>query len=215
MKTELIRWLLVGAVVTIGLQADQAAADEKGPYLSVDVGYARNSDVMIKEYGSNNPMLDLDLDSGPRFSVGAGYRLCRWFGVGIESGLMEVDWELSDNNETGGLLQVPIMANMEFRLPNKTSFKPYAGFSVGGALERIEFDRITDRENSDVDWVFVWQAYAGIRYQVFDKLSVGVAYKYLRTGNANWNAIDLGTSSDFRLGSMKSHTISASAIFEF
>lgn len=215
MKTAFLSKMVLTATVMFGLRVDKVGADEKGPYLTMDVGYARSSDVTIEEYGSNNPMLDLKLDPAPRFSLGAGYRPCRWLGFGLETSVLDTDWELSDNSETGSLLQVPIMFNVEFRLPNKTLFKPYAGVSAGGGYERIEFDRITDGDNADADWAFVWQAYGGMRFQVSEKFSLGVVYKYLQTGNTTWNAIDLGTSSDFRLGTMRSHSISATALFEF
>ena len=112
----------------------------------------------------------------------------------------------------------PLMANVEFQIPNRSPIVPFLGGGPGVSITAIAFDDdnlnggdFVDGSSSDA--VFVWQAYAGLRYKINDRISVGAIYKYFAAGATSWDV--RRNSSDIRFGRTHTHAISASFSMDF
>ena len=212
MKTNL---LSISTMCGLALLPLATFADEvSGMYYSVDVGGTIVEDVRLKEFPGATPGGKVELDPGARLSFGIGYRFNEWLSMGGETGF-------SGNKLSGAeatLSQAPLLANVEFRMPNNSPLVPFIGGGPGVSISvlTIDDDQLRDGtrvDGSDGDAVFAWQAYGGVRYKITDMMSVGLLYKYL---SVNSSTLDVRRSSqNIRFGEVHMHTFSASFSVEF
>ncbi len=121
---------------------------------------------------------DAELDTGFRLGLIAGYNLNEWVALEFESGFMYNGIKDSDDAWLGS---VPLMANVVFRFENETKLVPYIGGGGGGALTMFN-----DSYDSDSDFVYAWQAKAGVAYNLNDNVSVELVYKLFATGDQEY-----------------------------
>jgi opacity protein-like surface antigen len=152
--------------------------------------------------------------SGEDFKMGAGfqmdmaisYHVTPWLAVGPELG-MTFNWvdslgPVSYENVT--LFQMPIMATVTLQYP-KGRLQPFIGGGVGGVASFLTFGNdyyyyyyYDEPDGSGADFVFGFEAYAGLRYEVGHNWSIGVVYRYLQTDPQSWN-VDFHNGGDLHV----------------
>ena len=195
-------------------QPECLAGEERGFYAGADVGGTTAESTSLKEFPDAPSGGNVEFNAGARLSLNGGYRFNNWFSLGAEMGYMFNTVKGADI----ALAQSPLLANVEFRMPNKSRFEPFIGGGPGFSLTVISLDDDGLNGGSDVDGsagdtVFAWQAYGGVRYKINPTMSVGVVYKYFEADAANWDVG--GTSQDIRFGRATVHTFSGSFQWNF
>lgn len=208
--------VLVGATAALftSLSPANAVAQEHGIYFNADAGLALTEDSELREAPDAVTGGDIEFDPGVRFSFGGGYRFTEWFSAGGELGIIANDMKGADAIVT----QVPFLANLELRLPNKSPLVPFIGGGPGFSISGISIDDDNLGGGSRVDGsasdaVFAWQIYGGVRYKLSDNMSLGAAYKYFDAGSPTWEVER--TSDDIRLGKLRTHSFVASFSMSF
>jgi opacity protein-like surface antigen len=215
MKVQPHSITLLTACAALALVPARATAGENsGGYVHADLGVALAKSTTLREFPDAVPGGKIKFDPGGRLSLGGGYRFNDWLSAGGETGYL---FNLVEDADIA-VAQVPILGNVEFRLPNKTPLVPFIGGGPGVSISVITLDneRLNDGSRVDgsaSDAVFAWQAYGGVRYKINDSISVGVVYKYFEAGAATWEVRN--TSDDIRFGKARVHAISAAFSMSF
>ncbi len=200
-------------------------AQETGFYLKADLGGNVTEDVKVEEFfGVNVSGVKLELDPGIRGGVGAGYQFVDWFAAEAELGFMINEIK---SVKGGGyvhdstLSSVPFLVNAKFQLPLKRCpVTPYAGVGVGFSEQIFDVDELaignTIMYGSDAAAVFAWQAFAGLRFAINERMGLGVEYRYFEADSASWDAEVFHTASNaFELGRARTHAVSLAFDFHF
>lgn len=213
------------AVCVWCVSAPNANAQGSGFYVKGDVGGNFTSDVTVKEF-FGVPLLGtkLELDPGIRAGIAGGYQVTDWFAAEAELGFM-----INEISSVGGagyvhdatLSNVPFLVNAKFQYPMKRCpVTPYAG--VGAGFSESIFDADALRigtvvlSGSDATTVFAWQAFAGMRYEINERMGLAVEYRYFEADSASWDADTFHTVSDtFALGRTHTHNVSLAFDFRF
>lgn len=195
-------------------------------YVGADAGGVLTLDTRVKEFlGPVAPDTKVKLDPGVRVGFVAGYHLTDWFSLEGETGVMannidSITGANIDGNAT--LANVPFLLNARFQLPHgRCPVTPYFGGGAGGSATILSFEHHIDfngnrLSGSDSDVVFAYQAFAGLRYAINDRMGIGVEYHYFATTGASWSADTFGTSSDrLAFAGVQSHAITAAFDFHF
>lgn len=136
---------------------------------------------------------------GIRFDLEPGYNVTDWFRVGLESSFiynqihsLSLDNEVLYNGSTsmgnGGLYQIPILANVTFTIPTDGPIRGYVGGGTGAAWNILQTSvGGGSNEYTSYQWNFVWEATAGLTYNVAPGLDLDIAYKLLSAPNPNFN----------------------------
>ena len=136
---------------------------------------------------------------GIRFDLEPGYNVTDWFRVGLESSFiynqihsLSLDNDVLYNGSTsmgnGGLYQIPILANVTFTIPTDGPIRGYVGGGTGAAWNILQTSvGGGTNEYTSYQWNFVWEATAGLTYNVAPALDLDIAYKLLSTPNPNLN----------------------------
>jgi opacity protein-like surface antigen len=203
-----------------------AHAQHSGPYVKVEIGPTITEDNEIKEFLGIPPGTKIEFDPGFRFAIGGGYNFSDVVAIGGETGISynyidHIDGPISEGDSVIG--NVPIMANITFKLPNRTGLVPYVGAGAGVSFAFIDADIVNNDpgnqfflDGSDSDAVFAWQAYGGLKYHINDQMAVGVGYKYFQAESPHWRAEDIfGADEELRIGKIKTHAIVFSFTFKF
>jgi opacity protein-like surface antigen len=199
-------------------QPGQAGRLEPRPYVRGDVGLAITDDMDTKFFPGAGSV-SLDLDPGMRFSVAGGALFGGFFGLEAETGFIfnDIDNIRGFTDVDGWVSQVPFLVNAFFQYKNKTGFTPFGGAGVGGAWVGLFLDDATSPtvrlDGEDADFVFAWQAFAGVKFELNDNLSVGLIYKYLWTDDGHWDVEDTG--QDIHFDGTHTHSFSAVVNYSF
>jgi opacity protein-like surface antigen len=210
MKTQIISGslglLLAGAV----------SAEERpmGPYFGADFGVALTQDTKLREFPGASGGGKVEFDPGVRLSLSGGWRVTPWFRGGGEFGFISHTIDGAD----AAVTHMPLLANVEFQLPNRTRLLPFIGGGPGVAFSVLDIDDdflgdgdFVDGSTSDA--VFAWQVYAGLRFRINESMSVGVVYKYFEADGSDWDVEN--SSSEISFGRIRSHAINASFSMSF
>ncbi len=201
MKTTLIKTtllLLAGTAlwrVPAAFSAEPAADLAGRFYLTAHGGVAWLENVGFRnDTGSGT----FRFDPGARLDVAGGYLLTPSLGVEVETGLTVnhvrgFSGGFFDENSVY-LLQIPILANVQWRIPTHSRLKPFIGAGIGGVYSRLENWSILSDESTGDDFTFGFQGVAGLRYQINPGTELGVAYKFLGTTDHRLEHMD-GTRS--------------------
>lgn len=170
----------------IALQAQDAGSST---YLRIDAGasFIDNFEVTnprIGRYGDHFSSAFVKMLPGARLDISGGYMFSKDLAVELESGVLinDVDYIIAPSSQyniflwtrDAELYQVPVLANVIYKLPLDSKFKPYVGVGAGGIFEIIS----SDFADTD-DFTFAVQALAGIDYDLSDSASIGIGYKFL------------------------------------
>jgi opacity protein-like surface antigen len=211
-----------GAVGTMLLLPSAISAQEQGFYVKGDLGAAMTEDVKIKNFlGIQNPG-KIELDTGIRFDFGGGYNFNRWLAAEFETGII---YNSIANQGDSSLSSIPLMVNAVVNIPISKQFVPFIGVGGGGVVSVFSGDDFsvepgTYVHGSDSDLVAAWQGFAGFRYNINEKLSVNLSYKYLATADPSWDAQDdyyyyHGPSLPIEFEGSKTHAVVLGVDFKF
>jgi len=209
---------LTGALVVLSSLSltRPAVAEEQnpGPYVGADLGLALTSDARLKSFPGTGARPDVEFDPGIRLSLGGGWRFSDWIRAGGEFGVISHSIDGAD----ASFAHFPLLANVEFQIPNSSPLVPFFGGGPGVSVSTISFDDDNlaggdDVDGSAADATFVWQAYAGVRYKLNDSMSIGAVYRYFEAGETRFDVER--TSTDIRLGRTRTHSFSASFSMDF
>jgi opacity protein-like surface antigen len=165
---------------------------------------------------------EMDLDAGFQFNVALGYQFSPWFRLEGELGFSYNNinsvgnWTYPDS----GLSQFTMMANVVFELP-MNGVVPYAGVGAGGVLSTVSFGEYyyyyySSTSGYGNDFVPAAQVFAGLRFQLNDSSSLGVAYHCTVTDDLKWK-VQWWSGNDFYIGvdSIVTHSICLSWTVNF
>lgn len=203
-----------------------ARAGESRPYLTLEAGPTFAEDVTLHDFVGVSSGNRVEFDPGFRFGVGGGYSFNDIVAIGGETGVSYNSFDRISGNFFGegdsGVGNMPLLANIVFKLPNKTGLVPFVGGGAGVSFTFFSADELvfdptpaagdeTIVDGSDSDAVFAWQLFGGLKFRLDERMSLGVAYKYLRTEAPVWEADEdtfpSGLSNEIRLSGMATHSV--------
>lgn len=209
-------------------------AGEPGPYFKGEIGPTMTEDVTLRDFlglGGGK----IEFDPGMRMAVGGGYSFSDFVAVGGETGFTFNYIDNISGNFVGegdsSIGQVPLLANVVFKFPNPSRVVPFIGAGAGVSFPFFHADDIvfdptpgspgsgdeTIVDGSESDAVFAWQAFAGLKYQINDNMSVGLSYKYLHAESPDWEAEDVftGLDSEIAISDLRTHAVTFVFTFRF
>ena len=175
--------------------------------------------------GPSNPIIQKEIafSTGYRQDIDAGVWLTDWFGLAIETGFA---LNAIRGNTQGMTVSsstywsVPIMAQLCFQYPNDSGFLPYINLGFGGGWNYFKIGSInytgnnftTTLSGSGNDMNNAYQIAAGVRYRLYEQLSLTLAYKFYGTSQPT---VDMGDDQQVTFGSPVTNTIELGGNFSF
>jgi hypothetical protein len=174
--------------VTVGFLLETAYAQKsEGPYLNVEAGAAFVQDVSGSFDGVAG---SARFDPGFRLSLCPGltlYRNKRYeAAVQFETGFIYNSWNSVEVQGTrfstsGGLWQVPFLADIVYGFDLSSKFKAYVGAGGGGLYNSTTLDSLegiaVNASSSETDWAA--QGLARLNYKLSERSELGLSYKFL------------------------------------
>lgn len=182
---------------------------------------------IVNVVGTNGPsnsiiQKEIAFSTGYRQDVDAGVWLTDWFGLAIETGFALNAIRGNTQGMTvssSNYWSVPIMAQLCFQYPNDSGFLPYINFGFGGGWNYFKIGSInytgqnfTTLSGSGNDMNNAYQIAAGVRYRLYDQLSLTLAYKFYGTSQPT---VDMGDNQQVTFGSPVTNTIEIGGNFAF
>ena len=224
MKSELNRAILL----TVGLitMATTTATAEKGRgYVGGDVGAVITTDTDLEEFFGEPlaPNSQLSFDPGFRLGVRGGYGVTDWFDAEVETGFMVngIDSATGASEADASLTQIPLLINARFHCPAFHGVSPYFGGGLGMSTTVLWADDLfignTILEGSTAGITFAYQAFAGLRFDINEQMSLSLEYHYFATTGTEMDVeVAVGTFSDeLEIGSTASHTATIGFYYRF
>jgi opacity protein-like surface antigen len=185
-----------------------------GWYFRADIGFSNQrvgSLYNILYEGTDVTNVFKDFSAAPFGGFGIGYQVNNWFRLDITGeyrGKSNFDGLDTYTYDDGGPIVTRVddydgnksewtfLANAYFDIWDFHGFKPFIGVGLGTSYNIIS--DFTDVDPTDGDtfdpsyayakdtgtWNFAWAVYAGIGYQVTERLTIEAAYRYLDLGKA-------------------------------
>lgn len=224
MKTTIRSLALVGGC-GLSLLAFPQTGRSQGFYLNANAGVALAQDVDLDRFIVSTPGAKLKLDPGPQFSVAGGYHFNSWLAVQAETGFMvnRVDnlnndgddyYDFDDDDyddDDSYLSHMPLLIDVVVRYDRPDcKWVPYAGVGAGGDVSVLSLDHVRAPDGSTVDgtsseFVFAWQAFAGLRYKFHRNMSIGGGYKFYSANGATWDVDN--TAGEIKTGTAQVHSL--------
>jgi len=164
-----------------------------GPYFRLGAGPSIFQDGTLRQFGGPvNTRVSYDV--GVAVDGSFGYAFDKFFSVDFESGYIEAQIRNVPGFFAHGttVANVPLLVNGTLSLPiPHTCIVPYIGGGAGGAVSIFDGHDFNDGvefvEGEESDAVFVYQAFAGVRFRLDPNVSVGLGYKYFATANTTYS----------------------------
>lgn len=192
------------------------AAQNQGFYLNADLGAALADNVSVNQFLVPTPGAKFELDTGIRLGVAGGYNFNEYVGLELETGYIynSVKGLVGGGpNIDASLAHVPFIFNVVFRCDRTNSnWVPYFGAGAGGDASVINLDNTVTPvpgvtiDGSDVNMVFAWQAFAGVRYKIAPNMSIGAGYKYYQADGGSWD-VQYNGNSAIQFGQARVHSV--------
>lgn len=208
MKSKVVYLTASAAALLITTASLHAANEPDSFYIKVDAGASFQQDLALNLGG---PSVDASFNPGVRTAINLGYNVSKSFAVEFETGSI---WNSFD--KIGGvsvpsevdlnLYQFPVLAKGILKLPLENGLTPYIGGGAGGILGRLD-ESEGGFDDSDTDFVFAYQAEAGLKYAINENIEVGIGYKF--TGTTGYHFFDVRTDDSFN------HSVLASFVWNF
>jgi opacity protein-like surface antigen len=231
MKMNFYQRLLGGAALAAVFVTNAAAGEANRFYFKGDLGVALTEDVKLREFfGAGLPAnSEIELDPGVRFGIKGGYEVTDWFATEIETGVTanRVDSISTGTGDSAGITQVPLLLNVRFQCPACKQVSPYFGGGAGFASTIFWGDGLTVGTPGNQVYfdggvagiAFAYQAFAGVRFSITERMSVNLEYHFFGTGPTkledNDTTIGAPTSQEMRLGRTTTHAITAAFQYSF
>lgn len=228
-----ILFLVAGSLAGLGLSdaAAQVHASANRFYLTTDFGASFIEDINLRSFtlgtaGGPPASGDVVMHPGLRFDASAGYE----FGtkgpgsvsVELASGVVfnrfdRLELTGGKVSVSGDLYQIPIFGNVigSYKLAN--GITPYLGGGGGAIVGYASIDSLSTAagalavNDSDTDITPAVQAFAGVRFDITDTTSIGLAYKFLKTFEPDWTIAGAGV----QLGDIHTHAVSITLLYRF
>jgi opacity protein-like surface antigen len=196
-----------------------------GFYVKTDLGGTLVQDTDLTEFfGPVAPGTKVKFDPGFRAGFTGGYQVTPWFAGEAEIGFMQNQIDFitgADRVHDTWFSNVPFLANAKFQFPNPSPLTPYIGAGVGFTESILSVDQISlggTSLNGDLyDTEFAYQAFAGLRYRLNERMGLSVEYRYFAAEAPSWRAdFTSGTATDtMRFGHTRTHIFSLAFDFRF
>ena len=175
-------------------------------------------------FGTRNIALKARFEPGERAGLACGYQITDWFAAEGEIGAVVNEVE-GVGFRDGTFASVPFLFNVKLQYPNHTHWTPYIGAGLGVSAAILDADTIiasntfTDFQRvhtSGADAVFAYQAFAGLRYRLNERMGLSVEYRYLATEAPEWDLeIGGGPHATLSLGRIETHAFSLAFDYRF
>lgn len=174
--------------------------------------------------GPSNSIIQKEVaySTGYRQDIDAGVWLTDWFGMSIETGfaLNAMRGNTQGMTVTSSTYwSVPLLAQLCFQYPNDSGFLPYINLGFGGGWNYFKIGSInyngpnfTKLSGSGNDMNNAYQIAAGVRYRLYEQLSLTLAYKFYGTSQPT---VDMGDDQQVTFGSPVTNTIEIGGSFSF
>jgi opacity protein-like surface antigen len=210
----LVLTLLGGAFVNIARGQDR---DITYGWYELGVGFVESASLVNfgTEPIANN---QVEFNPGFRFGIGFGGELTDWLAAELQSGFHynSIDTISGATSSSGNLYQVPIMANVIFKLPNKSRFVPRAGAGVGTYWEVLDASNLTlgstTLSGTENTWTFGYQAFAGVAYFFREDMSLGLNYHYGVADGPSWST---GSGGNVKFDRVANHSVAIALSYDF
>jgi len=166
-------------------------------YVSGDIGPSFMQDVDVNDFLAPVSGVEMEFDVGMQLSAGGGFFFTDWLALEGQTGfatsyLDEIKGMGFVDVGHSSLTQVPFLMNVVFQYPNRSGLVPYGGVGGGVSISVFDADEITDYatyyvDGADSDAVGAFQAFGGLRYELNPQLELGLVYRYLQTGDSEWD----------------------------
>jgi len=198
-----------------------ANGQETGFYAKGDIGGNITPDFDLKEFfGENVSGSKVKADPGFRLGMAAGYQFNPYLAAEAEVGFMDNNIDSitgASRLHDASFWNVPFLVNAKLQYPNRSLITPYVGAGVGFSATGFDIDYVrigrVEAWGSDSAAVFAWQAFAGLRYTLNERMGVAVEYRYFWSDDAEFDA-DWGYGR-LGFGSITTHVISLAFNFQF
>lgn len=214
---------LAAAVIITAMGAAPAFAKDGQPYLEVDMGAlllddGRFDTVTVRTIVSTELQNDLGYDAAAIIGYDLGPVRLELEGSAKRAGvdqLLRTKFNRITNasvvrnlDGSGNTAALSIMANALIDIGNDNGLQAYAGGGVGYAW--IDMKANADANFlDDSDGSFAWQALAGVRYPVSDKIDLGLKYRFF-----NANNVDVALASAAQANAKwRSHSVMATLAY--
>lgn len=196
------------------------AAEENRFYARVDVGGTWTPETELKEFfGSSGGGRKVKFDPGARFGISGGYQFCDWFSAEAQTGAMvsSLDTITGASRVDATFANVPFLLNARFQLPTHSRFTPYIGGGAGMSITTLDADPISlngrTLKGDDASAVFAYQGFAGIRYELTEKMGLALEYHYFGTTDPSWDARH--ASGHLKFGGIETHALTVAFDYKF
>ena len=226
MKNTVIQYpkvLICGAIIAGCTLA--AWGQSTGFYVKADAGGNITQNADLKEFfGPVAPGTKVKFDPGFRAGLAGGYQFTDWLAAEAEIGYLENRIDSitgADRIHNAWFGNVPFLVNGKLQYPNSSRLTPYMGAGVGFSEALIDVGQIdiggTSLHGDLADTVLAYQAFAGLRYALSDRMGLSLEYRYFAADGATWRAdFTAGTASDtMRMGQTQTHAVSLALDFRF
>lgn len=177
---------------------------------------------------TGNPSLynqkQIAFSTGYRQDLDVGVWLTDWFGLALETGFA---LNAARGNTQGMTVSsttfwtVPLLAQLCFQIPNESGWIPYLNFGFGGGWTIFRVGGIDYSTGGQTAPTLsgtgnavtnAYQIAAGVRYRLFEELSITMAYKFYGNSQANMN---LDNGAQITLGSPVTQAAEVGLNFSF
>ena len=157
-------------------------------YIGADVGGSIMQDMNVR-----NANAKMAFDPGTRTDFIFGFQVAPPVSLELETGVI---WNslrtgnglfISTIADRGDMYQVPVLANVVYRIPLCPHAWAYIGGGAGGVATELDYHHTVEfRHANDTDFTFAYQGMCGIKYAVAPNMEVGLGYKFLGTLSHTW-----------------------------
>ncbi len=223
MKKVFLTFAAIGSIFASA--STFAQSTEVGPYVRGALGAAFVENITVNQFYGPVPGGTINLDTGVRFDVDVGYNFNPYLAAELEFG-----WTYNNISSASGVSisggsfgNFPFLVNLVLQLPLADGrLIPYLGGGAGGSVGIIDVDYISANGvaiyGSDSAIAFAYQGFAGLRYAINERMSVGLIYKYMGTGNTSYYegvVFPFTSSGNLGLGTTATQSIQATFNYRF
>ena len=194
-------------------------------YVKGGVGPAFTEETSLREFPLVGPLsgVKVKFDPGFQFRFAGGYQITDWLATELETGVTynTIKSIAGADESDGSLANVPLLANLVLQCPKSHRFVPYLGGGLGGSTAILHARDLsfggTQLSGTQSDVVFAYHGFAGVRYNINDRMGVSIAYRYFGTTAPSWDADleGIGGAGKIRFGDNKTHSVTAAFTFNF